>query len=352
MGAQRSYLDVAVTGYAVAAGVSEVDLKAFQASVEWLTGRPAYPGGVPAGFEEDAVAVLGVVLGAIRAEIPLEPISQWLQHLRTSIREPAPAQSTEFALDAMLSLLTDSKADVMFPHGQLDDVWIAFHATGVISRDRLQEAAEEDALRLIRTSEPTDVARAALRVVALDWLRAQAPTMLPQRATIGDVARLLQRLPAAFARWTWEPRPRTRNGIARQWHVDNEYHVQNLLWLILAPLFPDLKAEDYTPQVGQTQPRADLGIPSLRLIVEVKFVRAGKSFADVINEISADTGLYLTPTSAYSEIVAFIWDDSRRSEQHEKLIEGLRQIRGISDAVIMSRPGAMVGASSVVASEE
>jgi len=165
--------------------------------------------------------------------------------------------------------------------------------------------------------------------------------MLPHRATVADVVRLVQRVPTGFAKWTWEERPRTKSGIARQWHIDNEYHVQNFLWLVLAPLFPDLKAEDYTPQVGQTQPRADLGIPSLRLIVEVKFVRVGKSFAEVIGEISADTGLYLTPTSAYSEIVAFIWDDSRRSEQHERLAAGLRDIRGISGVVVMSRPGAM-----------
>lgn len=342
VGAQRSYLDVAISGYAVASGIPTIDVQAFRSSVEWLTGRPGYPGGVPAGFEDDPVAMLGVVLGAIHAQIPLEPIAEWLKGLRRSVSQEPSLGSTESALEIVLSTLTGTKGIVTLPDGELDDVWIAFHAAGLLSRDHLPPSAEENALRIIRTTEAPDVPRAALRVVALDWLRSQAPTALTQHPTVEDVVRLLRRVPAGFAKWTWEERPRTKNGIARQWHVDNEYHVQNFLWLVLAPVFPDLKAEDYTPQVGQTQPRADLGIPSLRLIVEVKFVRAGKSFADVINEISADTGLYLTPTSAYSEIVPFIWDDSRRSEQHEKLVQGLRQIRGISDAVVMSRPGAMI----------
>ena len=67
---------------------------------------------------------------------------------------------------------------------------------------------------------------------------------------------------------------------ARQWHVDNEYHVQNLLWVLLAPIFPDLDDEQYLTKIGQKNPRADLYIPSMKLIVEAKFLRAGTNAED------------------------------------------------------------------------
>ncbi len=74
--------------------------------------------------------------------------------------------------------------------------------------------------------------------------------------------------------------PRTTSGTARQWHIDNEYHVQNLLWVLLAPIFPDLDDEQYLTKIGQKNPRADLYIPSMKLIVEVKFLRAGEQDAE------------------------------------------------------------------------
>ena len=64
-----------------------------------------------------------------------------------------------------------------------------------------------------------------------------APAVVPGRISAQDLVRLLERIPAGLRKWTWEIQPRTTNGIARQWHVDNEYHVQNLLWAVLAPIF-------------------------------------------------------------------------------------------------------------------
>lgn len=62
----------------------------------------------------------------------------------------------------------------------------------------------------------------------------------------------------------------------------------------------------------------------------------------MIEQIAEDASLYLVPGSRYDRIVPFIWDDSRRTERHEEILRGLRQIRGIMDAVIVPRPGSMV----------
>jgi hypothetical protein len=161
--------------------------------------------------------------------------------------------------------------------------------------------------------------------------------------TVADIGELLRRVPAGLKKWTWEDKPRTKTSpAARQWPVENEYHVQNMLWLILAPLFPDLIDEDSTPKVGPVQPRADIGVPSLRLIVEAKFMRADDPPKKMVEQIAEDASLYLVAGSNYNRMIPFIWDDSRRTEHHEEIIRGLRQIAGVADAIIVPRPGCMI----------
>lgn len=114
-----------------------------------------------------------------------------------------------------------------------------------------------------------------------------------------------------------------------------------MLWSILSPVFPDLVAEEYLPAVGQKQPRADIGIPSLGLIIEVKFMRSSATPQDIIGEIAEDSSLYRTAGSRYSTIIPFVWDDSRRTEEHDMMVNGLKCLPGVCDAVMVPRPGSM-----------
>jgi hypothetical protein len=109
---------------------------------------------------------------------------------------------------------------------------------------------------------------------------------------------------------------------------------------LLAPLFPDLNDEETLPPVGQKSPRIDLSIPSLGTIIEVKFMRPSKSFQDIIEEIAADASLYTTDPR-WTSIIPFVWDDSRRAEEHQKLVTGLKQLPSVIGAVVISRPGKM-----------
>jgi hypothetical protein len=244
------------------------------------------------------------------------------------------------AVDAVPILKVPQSASVA-------DVRVALCASGLLPMpDRAQgELDEIEALSPLKQEVDIhiDVARAALRLAAFEWLNRSTPVVTLSCPTIDEVCRLLRRVPVALRKWTWEEKPRTsgRGAQARKWYIDNEYHVQNLLWLVLVPIFPDLKDEEYTVSVGQLHPRADLCISSLKLIVEVKFVRPGTAFKEIIEEVAADASLYLTGASIYDGIIAFVWDDSRRSEQHDTLVGGLRQIRGIIDAMVVSRPGGM-----------
>jgi hypothetical protein len=147
----------------------------------------------------------------------------------------------------------------------------------------------------------------------------------------------------SMRRWSWDDVPRTRNSVAARWDIGNEYHVQDMLWAILAPIFPDLDDEEWLKSLGQHRPRADLAIPSLELIVEVKFLRpGGKSmFSDVIQEVATDASTYLQDGSDYRHIIAFVWDDAARTEEHAELRQGLLRIRGVFAAIVLPRPSKM-----------
>jgi hypothetical protein len=181
---------------------------------------------------------------------------------------------------------------------------------------------------------------AALLLRAFDLTAAHSLPARSGRLEPLDVLRILEGVHRSFRRWTWEHQPRTRTSTVERWNVQNEYHVQNLLWAILAPLFQDLNDEETLPPVGQKNPRLDLSIPSLGTIVEVKFLRRDIPMQRIIEEIAEDVGLYRTDRR-WTSLIPFVWDDSARTEEHAKLVAGLNKLDMVIGAVVVPRPGMM-----------
>jgi len=161
--------------------------------------------------------------------------------------------------------------------------------------------------------------------------------------TVKDVAGVLERVPAVFQRWTWEDNPRTSKAGAepRRWHIENEYHFQSLLYAVLKPLIPALEEEQYLPATGTYQPRADLCVQALELVIEVKFWRRGTSVKELTEEIAADLTLYLRSDSPYRKVIAVIWDDASRTEEQAELRRGLKGLSGLFEVVIVNKPSFM-----------
>jgi hypothetical protein len=64
------------------------------------------------------------------------------------------------------------------------------------------------------------------------------------------------------------------------------------------------------------------------------------ALAGPIEEIAADASLYLSHNnSSFDKIIVFVCDNSGSVQHYASLIQGTKQIRGIVDAVIVSRPG-------------
>lgn len=196
--------------------------------------------------------------------------------------------------------------------------------------------------RLLRGDLPNDTFHAHLLLIALGWIRRSSPVVLPGQATVGIVAELLRAVPRALQQWPWEAKAKTSKSQLAKWQIDNEYHVQALLWVMLAPVFPDLRREEYAPQVGPIQPRVDFGIPSLRLLIEVKFARTRSALKDAVNEIAQDASNYFTTATGYDQLLVFLWDNAAHSEDHALIIEGMRKFDRVVDAIVISRPGHMM----------
>lgn len=153
----------------------------------------------------------------------------------------------------------------------------------------------------------------------------------------------LENIPAGLRRWTWEEKAKTPKSQAQKWRIQHEYHVQNLLYVLLGPIFPDISDENYLESVGQKTPRIDLYLPSIHTIVEVKYRKdSKKAFQSFIGEIGEDSALYRSdPKYADSKIVCFLWDNTRATQEHIMFKDGVMKLEGIDACVVVSSPSVM-----------
>lgn len=158
--------------------------------------------------------------------------------------------------------------------------------------------------------------------------------------TVADVVRLLTNVQTGLKRWPWEERSR-RGAMPSRWLIDDERDVQALLWAILAPVYGnDLVDEYHLPHWGQVQPRCDLGILSMRLIIEVKILRTPADFRSVEEQVAGDTGLYFREPGRFDRMVVVVYDDGDRPqpERYATLAAALKQRERIAEVVILRRP--------------
>jgi hypothetical protein len=349
-GAERTYHHVAVLGLvAQLMNLAGKAKEALHSGLNWVVCRDPVVGGTPMGFCMDGIALVALLLGA-KATGDTDvwhKTCQWIQRCREVTAGGQGLGIWQEWLLATIGVHTGLRWDPKGDDGPYAaEVRVALRSKGFGVGDPtpVTEKDEYEVLNLIHRESSSDlgVPHAAIRLAALDWVGRVRPITDLRNVTIPDLCNLLRRVPSGLKKWTWENKPRTRTAPkARKWHVDNEYHVQNLLWLLLAPIFPDLIDEDATPKVGPLQPRADICIPSLRVIVEVKFMRNSDTPKAIIEQIAEDASLYLVLGSKYDSLIPFIWDDSRRTEHHEEIIRGLRQLCGVIDTIIIPRPGSM-----------
>lgn len=338
LGAQRSYRDVAILAYAMAIAQEGGELRQpLLDGLDWLCGRKPFPqSGV--SFEVDGLALLGISMGA--HALGFSNVPPWVASFLQRSASSRVTGLNQACIAATASIIKHADLAPMSKGEECADFRLAFHSRGL--ETTIMTGDDALALKHILHSVPSDTAEpeCAVHVRVLDWVTKDACDVSLSHPTVQDLVRIVDRIPAALKRWRWDTK-RIRNKPPVQWRIDDEYHVQDLLWVVLAPVFADLEDEENLPSVGHKHPRYDLGVPSLHTIVEVKFIRQKADFAKVTEEIAADHTLYLRAGSSYNKIVAFIWDDSASSDQHAELKQALDKMPGIAGSVIVARPARM-----------
>lgn len=343
-GAVRNSRNVAVLGFASEVGsLRDRFIVEFESQLDWSVGRPNFTtGGEPTGMVADAFTFAGAVAGASQLQAQTsQKFKTWAQ----AVWNDAVGIAQDGWRRVFLEVVGKHLEVAAARNSAVEDpVWL----NAALQRRGWTVPEERSVASVIKTTvegviSVTDGFEAGMRLAALDWAIARAMDCDISALTLGDVIAVLQKVPNSFQRWTWEDKPRTAKAgaEARRWHIENEYHFQSLLYVILKPIIPALEEEQYLPPTGTYQPRADLCILALEVVIEVKFWYKGKSAKDLIEEIAADLTLYLRQDSPYKRVIAAIWDDGARTEAQGELRRGLKGLTGLAEVVIVNRPSCM-----------
>jgi len=96
--------------------------------------------------------------------------------------------------------------------------------------------------------------------------------------------------------------------------INDEYDVQDLIYLMLKPIFNDLKEEEYTPKTGGKSTRIDLVIPSENIAVETKMIKTDDTNEDkFIREIKEDIQSYYKYTNL-KWLIVFVYDPFKKTK--------------------------------------
>jgi hypothetical protein len=153
--------------------------------------------------------------------------------------------------------------------------------------------------------------------------------------TPATISCLLRQFEPSMKRWRWDTEDLQR---PIRWPIRGEREVQDILWLMLRPVAPDLEDEDTLPKFGHSTYRADFGIPSLGLLIEAKFARSAADFKAIEKQVLEDLVPYLKSPERYREVLVLIYDDSCSVQNHDTTVRALRSVAGITDVVIVCRP--------------
>ena len=329
----------AYLGYLLAISNDDTSIvNKFREEVSHLSGRTFFSGGRAARFEIDGIALLGVAVGLYTIDAT-EDEKKWLIELLHESEKALASNKWDMSfIQSAKAILTDLNWSVIIDNMLRVSIPFALNQTPEAT---IRQQAWEIASKI---EENDSAVRHSVKRAVFDYCAYFIANLPINDVSVTELISLLSNISQSMSHWTYETKTRVKGAPIRQWDIDHEYHVQNLLWTILKPVFPDLVDEESLPKIGHMTPRYDLGIPSLQTIIEVKFMKnSGQSACKkLIEEIAADSSVYLTPKTDYERIIAFVWDNCQQTEEYKVLIDGLKTLSGIEDVIILPRPSRMM----------
>lgn len=124
---------------------------------------------------------------------------------------------------------------------------------------------------------------------------------------------------------------RNRRKGHKEFEIDDEYDVQDLLYIMLKPLFPKMIDEEPTPKVGSKYNKIDLIIREEGLMIEVKMIKESdtdeKKF---VEQLKNDIQSYYR-YGFLKDLLIFVYDPQNKTKDSQNFYElnGAQEIQGI-----------------------
>jgi len=111
---------------------------------------------------------------------------------------------------------------------------------------------------------------------------------------------------------------------------EDEYDVQDILYIMLKPIFPNMKAEDPIPKVGSTSTKIDLILRQERILIEVKMIKDSDNDENkFIKQLKEDIQSYHV-CQWMEHLVCFIYDPQDKTKDRTNFydLNGIQTIKG------------------------
>lgn len=112
--------------------------------------------------------------------------------------------------------------------------------------------------------------------------------------------------------------------------INDEYDVQDLLYVILKSIFPNLKEEDPTPRVGMKSNRIDFVLREDGILIEVKMIKVSDSNEkDFIEQLKNDIQSYYS-SHWLKHLIFFVYDPFGKTKDAHNFydLNGKQSING------------------------
>jgi hypothetical protein len=292
-------------------------------------------------FLRDPRQLLGIALGAT-AITDTEPVRDWLVQVLDDPRARSETPGLERIARHVRALLTGEPSPIRYLDMDADPVqlalaqWMILAGTARLSEpDTALQPMRRRLLALAVHTPATDLSipdAALVHVATSHIVTASLDAAVLNRHHVGAV---LRRFEAAMRRWRYDSKTETTQPV--QWPINSETEVQDILWLILRSTFDDVVDEEPTRRLGHSYNLADFGIPSLGILIEVKYARSPGDLKKIEKEVAEDAVAYLRDKT-YQKLIVFIYDESCSGQHHAMTAAALREIPNVEDVVIVSRP--------------
>jgi len=337
---------LAVLGYGLSVpSATSAEVKPhIRAGLQRLMQRNPFPGD-RLSFLHHICILFGVWLAAESVKTELPEFRIWLKKTLADLRLQPADRFHELAQRHIHATLAGERVLLGNPTAMIGDGELAM-AYWMIDRGTANlndlhhdaRALQKLIMRAVLRTNPSDlvVPQAALLLWAADdILESSIDQMVLSRSHVGLV---LRRFEPAMRRWRWDG-----NDLKHpvRWEVRSEREVQAILWIMLRSTFDDVVDEETLPKFGHSSYVPDFALPRLGVLVEAKYAYKGTDFKKIETGMMVDSIAYLKSTDRYKEIVVFIYDESASVEQHDLTRRTLLRLDGVTDVVIVSRPGVL-----------